>query len=153
MGRAYRNLVEKSEGTRPLRRTRHRWEDNVRRSPGKNQSPTFFDTYYKEQTRKRCVQHFFASAWRFVLSFYLATIRDHAYAYRHKRSINLLLLRVFVEAGTFFRGCCLAAKEGSILKRISLAKIWGINIQIHGLKGVIFEVGRSDILSAMIFYI
>jgi hypothetical protein len=27
--RAYRVLVEKSEGTRPLVRPRHRWEDNI----------------------------------------------------------------------------------------------------------------------------
>jgi hypothetical protein len=35
-GNAYRVLVEKPEGKRPLGRPRRRWEDNITRSSEKN---------------------------------------------------------------------------------------------------------------------
>jgi hypothetical protein len=38
---AYRVSMGKPEGKRPLGRIRRRWEDNLIRSSGKNESPTF----------------------------------------------------------------------------------------------------------------
>jgi hypothetical protein len=52
----------------------------------------------------------------------------------------LLLFRIFIAAGTWLPGGCLAKNEGYNLRNIYLATIGGIHVQIHRLVGGTYEV-------------
>jgi hypothetical protein len=63
----------------------------------------------------------------------------------------ILLLRVFVSAGTFLRRRCLATKGGMQFYRTICVTAIGIHLQTHRLMGGIYEVAVESGSGAMAY--
>jgi hypothetical protein len=93
--------------------------------------------------RKRHLQQFFVAARTSLPSCYLATIGGYTDPQAQPPTILLLLL-VFIDAGTCLPSGCLAMKGGITLPSLCLTMIGEIYIETHRLMGGIHEVRRWD---------